>query len=102
MLEVLGPFAPVLKLLHALSGVLLVAGLMGRWVALDRAERAARGGQLASVRALLDASGVFERVVIVSSQVVFVLGLFTAWSMGYPLLGFLQGGGANWLLASLL
>ena len=33
---------------------------------------------------------------------VLVLGLLAAWSLGYPLLGFLQGAGANWLLASLV
>ena len=35
-------------------------------------------------------------------QIVFVLGLLTAWSLGFPLLGFLQGGSTNWLLTSVV
>ena len=98
----LGAFAPYWKLTHALVGIFFVCGLVGRWIALDRAERAARAGQLGSVQALLDASGVFERIVIVTSFVVVILGLVTAWAMGYPLLGFLQGASINWVLAALL
>jgi uncharacterized membrane protein len=100
--EFLGPVFAALRLVHALTGVLLVAGLLGRWVALRHAERAACVGDLAAVRALLTASSVFERTVIVTSQLVFVLGLLTAWSAGFPLLGFLQGSSTNWLLASLV
>jgi uncharacterized membrane protein len=99
----LDPFslAP-LRLVHALTGVLLVAGLLGRWVALQYAERAARADDLVAVRTLLAVSSVFERTVILTSQLVFVLGLLTAWSVGYPLLGFLQGGSTNWLFTSLV
>jgi hypothetical protein len=44
MLELLGPVFALLRLIHALTGVLLVAGLLGRWVALQHAEHAARAG----------------------------------------------------------
>src|SRR6266567_3076254 len=100
--EFLGPFFAPLRLIHALAGVLLIAGLLGRWVVLQHAERAARAGDLSVLRALLSASSVFERTVIVTSLLVIVLGLLTAWSLGFPLLGFLQGGSTNWLLTSLV
>ena len=102
MTELLAPLAAPLRLLHALTGIQLVAGLLGRWVALTEAEHAARAGALSAVRALLRASSVFERIVIPSSAAVLVLGLLTAWSYGYPLLGSLQGGRDNWLPVSLL
>jgi hypothetical protein len=100
--ELLGPLFAPLRLIHALTGVLLVAGLLGRWVVLRHAERAAQSGDLHVMRALLSTSSVFERTVIVTSMLVFALGLLTAWSMGFPLLGFLQGGSSNWLLTSLV
>src|SRR5215208_6613096 len=102
LVELLGPVFGPLRLVHAVVGILLVAGLLGRWVALHHAERAARAGDLSAVRALLSVSNVFERTVIITSQLVFILGLLTAWSVGYPLLGFLQGGSTNWLLTSLV
>src|SRR6185369_9725248 len=36
------------------------------------------------------------------SIVVVGLGLFAAWRGGWPILGFLQGGSVNWVLASLV
>ena len=102
MAELLAPLAAPLRLVHALTGILLVAGLLGRWVALTQAEHAARASDLPAVQALLRASDVFERIVIPSSVAVLALGLLTAWSYGYPLLGSLQGGRDNWLPVSLL
>lgn len=52
--------------------------------------------------ALLRAASAFERIVVPTSVAVQVLGLLTAWSLGYPLLGSLQGGRDNWLPVSLL
>ena len=102
MAELLASLAAPLRVVHALTGILLVAGLLGRWVALTQATQAARAAELSAVRALLRASSVFERVVIPSSMAVLALGLLTAWSYGYPLLGSLQGGRDNWLPVSLL
>jgi hypothetical protein len=102
MADWLAPLATPLRVVHALTGILLVAGLLGRWVALTQAEHAARAGDLAAVQGLLRASSVFERIVIPASVGVLVLGLLTAWSSGYPLLGSLQGGRDNWLPVSLL
>src|SRR5690349_16137988 len=97
----LAVLAAPLRLAHALAGILLVAGLLGRYVALTQAERAAHVQDLRAVRALLGASSVFEQIVIPSSMVVLLLGLLTAWSQGHQLFGFLQGGRYNWLLISL-
>ena len=102
MAELLAPLAPWLRLIHALTGILLVAGLLGRWVVLSQAEHAAHTEELTTVQGLLRASSVFERIVIPTSVAVLVLGLLTAWSYGYPLLGSLQGRGGNWLPVSLL
>src|SRR3712207_4544672 len=102
MAELLSPLAPWLRLIHALTGILLVAGLLGRWVVLSQAEQAAHTAELTTVQGLLRASSVFERIVISTSVAVLVLGLLTAWSYGYPLLGSLQGRGGNWLPVSLL
>ena len=102
MAELLAPLTPWLRLIHALTGILLVAGLLGRWVALSQAEHAARVDELTIVQGLLRVSGVFERIIIPASIAVLVLGLLTAWGYGYPLLGSLQGRGGNWLPVSLL
>src|SRR5215217_3481526 len=82
MAELLAPLAPWLRLIHALTGILLVAGLLGRWVALSQAEHAAHTEELTTVQGLLRASSVFERIVIPASVAVLVLGLLTAWSYG--------------------
>jgi hypothetical protein len=102
MVDVLAPLVPPLRLIHALAGVLLVGGLLGRWVALAHAERAARAADLVAVTALLGAASVFEWIVIRSSVAVLVLGVLTAWAGGYPLLLSPGGGGGAWLPVSLL
>ena len=102
MTEALAMVAAPLRLVHALAGVLLVVGVLGRWVLLEHAESAARAADVPALRALLRASGVFERMVIGSSMVVLLLGLLTAWAYGYPLLGSLQGGSVNWVFAALV
>lgn len=91
--------ANLLKLTHALSGVLLVAGLIGRWITLAGATRVS---EIGSVKSLLEVSERFERIVIVSSLVVLVLGIGTAIAQGRPFLGPIQGAGIDWLFVSLL
>lgn len=89
-----------LKLLHVLSAIWFAGGLIGRWYALAQA---ARTPNIQSVFDLLKLSGQFEqRMVIPGWQLVFVLGLVTAWLQGWPLLGFLQGANSNWLLVAVL
>ncbi|TAK00244.1 MAG: DUF2269 family protein [Chloroflexota bacterium] len=86
-------------LVHALAGILFIVGLVGRWIVLGLAERA---DTLASMRVLTTASAPFERLVIVVSSVVLVLGIAAAIAVGRPFLGPLQGGHVDWLVVSLV
>jgi len=87
------------KLVHALVGVLFVAGLVGRWITLGQA---ARARTVSDVRAMLTVSARFERIVIVSSILVMVMGIVTAIAQGRPFLGPLQGAPVDWLFVSLI
>jgi hypothetical protein len=89
----------ILKVVHALVGVLFVAGLVGRWITLGAASRAASIGD---ARTLLDLSGRFERIVIGSSILVLLLGVVTAIAQGRPFLGPLQAAPVDWLFVSLV
>ena len=91
--------AGLLKLVHALVGIVLVTGLVGRWVTLGYAGRI---GDLRSMRAVLGLGVIFERMVIASSLFVLVLGLLTAMAQGRPFLGPLQGAPVDWLFVSLI
>lgn len=88
-----------LKLVHALVGVLFMAGLIGRWITLGYA---ARITELGSFRLVLALSARFERIVIGTSLFVLMLGLLTAVAQGRPFLGPIQGAAADWLFVSLL
>ena len=88
-----------LNLLHVLTAFWLVSGMVGRGVALQEAARAA---DVRAVEALVRLAGRFERMVRVPSIAVLVFGLLTAWRQGWPILGFLEGGRINWVLASLV
>jgi hypothetical protein len=87
------------KLLHVLSAMALVTGLVGRWITNSHAERST---DIASMEALLGASVRFERMAIGGSFAVLVSGLLTAWLMGTPILGAFEGAPTNWLLVSLV
>jgi hypothetical protein len=89
----------ILNLLHVLIAFLLVSGIVGRGVAL---RQAARAGGIGAVEALMRLAGRFEAMVRAPSIIVLVLGLLVAWRGGWPILGFLQGGSVNWILASLV
>lgn len=85
----------LLKLLHVGIAFALVAGLMGRWILL---RRAASSDEVEAAHGLSKAAGPFERLVIVSSQLVLPAGLATAWAQGYPWLGLTTG----WMLLTVL
>jgi len=95
----LAEIAEGLKLVHALVGVLFVAGLIGRWITLGYA---ARITELGSFRLVLALSARFERIVIGTSLFVLMLGLLTAVAQGRPFLGPIQGAPVDWLFASLV
>ena len=84
---------------HALLGAIFLGGLIGRWIVLGMAERA---DTLERMQTLTRAARPFERIVIVGSQVVVVLGIAAAIAQGRPFLGPLQGASVDWLFVSLV
>lgn len=89
-----------LKFLHVLIAVWFVAGLVGRGVILRFASRERNVERLGG---LLDASGFFERFMVIPGwSAVLVAGVLLAWLAGYPLLGSLVGHGPNWVLAAIV
>ena len=89
-----------LKLLHILTAIWFICGLVGRGVTL---RMAAAAPDVPVVDALLGLGDIFEkRMVIPGSMAVFAAGLLTAWVQGWPILGFIQGGASNWVLVSIL
>jgi len=91
--------AGLLVATHALLGAVFLGGLIGRWIVLGLAERAET---LATMQALARAARPFERLVIVGSVLVLVLGVAAAIAQGRPFLGPLQGGRVDWLFVSLI
>lgn len=83
-------------LLHVAVAFWLVAGLIGRNLALGRA-RATE--DLRVMDGLLQLAGRFDRLMVIpGSAAVLPLGLLAAWAQGRPL----AGPGNGWLLASLI
>ena len=78
------PLALLLKLSHVVLAMILVAGMIGRWVLL---RRAAASDEVEEAVQLADLAGPFERMVVISSTLVLAAGLLTAWAQGYPWLG---------------
>jgi hypothetical protein len=91
--------AEPLKVAHALTGILFVGGLVGRWIVLGLAERA---DTIASMRTLTRAAGPFERIVIQGGGLMAVLGVLTAIAQGRPFLGPIQGAPVDWLFVSIV
>ena len=88
-----------LKVLHALTGALLLGGLLARWVSLGAASRAR---DVHDVRTLLGVTVRFERLVIAMFFLVLILGVSTAIVQDRPFLGPLQGHHVDWLFVSFL
>ena len=84
-----------LKLAHVALAMAFVAGLAGRWLVLRAAERS---DEIGRTDALLKAAEPFEQTVRVSSILVLLAGLLTAWAQGYAWLGLTTG----WMLASVV
>ena len=80
----------LLKLVHVLSAMWLVAGLLGRAVALSSARRAP---EMRVIKAIADVSGRLENLMIAPGIVaVIVTGISTAVVGGISLLGPIDGG----------
>lgn len=85
---------------HVLTVFWLVGGILGRDTCYAEAGRA---DDLAALGTLAALGGVFDRVMVrPATFVVLLTGLVAAWQRGWPILGFLQGGSVNWVLAALL
>ncbi|HEX9117178.1 MAG TPA: DUF2269 family protein [Anaerolineae bacterium] len=88
------------KLLHILSVLALVAGLVGRDLVFAWAGRTA---EFAVVAALLQLSERFERLLVrPGSELVFLFGLITAWLERQPLLSVLGGARPAWAFVGLV
>ena len=89
----------ILKVAHAVLGMWIVAGLVGRWVTLGQA---ARSTDIADVQTLLGLSARFESMVVKIPPIVLLLGVATAVAQGRPFLGPLQGAPVDWLFVSIV
>jgi uncharacterized membrane protein len=88
----------VIKFLHIAAVVVSVGGLFARQLI---RRHAARQGDVRSFAALSQAAAWIERsMVIPGMNAILVLGIILGFMGHYPILGFLQGGQQNWLLAS--
>jgi len=86
--------------LHVLAVFWLVAGVIGRGACHGQARRS---NDLNALRTLMGMGSFFELAMVrPATFVVLLTGLTAAWLRGWPILGFLQGGGVNWVLASLV
>lgn len=84
---------------HVLTVFWLVAGIVGRDTCYHQAGRA---DDLDTLRTQARLGGLFDRMVRPATFIVLLTGLLAAWARGWPILGHLQGGQANWVLAALL
>jgi hypothetical protein len=85
----------LLKLSHVVLAILLVGGILGRWILLSRAERA---DDVEHAHLLAGAAAPFERIAQLSGPLLLGFGLATAWAQDYPWLGLTTG----WMGISLL
>jgi len=82
-------------LVHVVVAVIFMAGLIGRWILLTRAARAA---DVETSFLLTQAASPFERLVILFSQLILPTGLLAAWIRGYAWIGF----GTPWIVAAVV
>jgi len=88
----------ILRLLHILSAIVFVGGLIARQLVRSMAGRApdVRGFAIQSAAA----GHIEKRMVIPGNGAVIVIGVLLALIGRQPILGFLQGADRNWLLVS--
>jgi uncharacterized membrane protein len=89
----------VVVVLHVLSVFMLISGSTGRnliWMHVRNSK------DLDTVHKYLDLAENFDtRLVRPGSALILLTGLAAAWLRGWPILGFLQGAGSNWVLAAI-
>jgi len=79
--------------------VAFVAGLIGFWIVTGLASRA---DSLATMRLLVRAADPFGRLVTAGGISLSILGLSTAFAIGRPIFGPLQGATVDWMFVSTL
>jgi hypothetical protein len=89
----------LLVVVHVLTVFWLIAGIAGRDYCYRQAGRAS---ELAELRTLASMGELFDAMARPASFFVLITGLTTASFQGWPILGLLQGGSYNWVLASLV
>lgn len=82
-------------LLHVLVAFAFVAGLLGRWVLLARAQASE---DVERSHLLAETARPFERMVVLGSFLVLPAGLLAAWARGYDWLGLTTG----WVVVSVI
>lgn len=87
--------AALLKLSHVALAMILVAGIIGRWLTLRRARQSQ---DIETTVRFTEAAHPFERMVVASSMLILPAGLLTAYAQGYAWLGLTTG----WMLVSTL
>lgn len=88
----------LMRLLHILSAVLLLGGVIARQLARSYAGRATEPAAIDLAFKVADPIEKF--MVIPGSMLVILFGILLALVTGAPLFGFLQGARQNWLLAA--
>jgi len=88
----------IIRFLHILAALVLVGGLFSRQVVRAYARKAT------DVRAFAEISqgaNQIERLMVIpGNMAVIILGVIAALMSGAPILGFIQGASANWLLVA--
>lgn len=86
----------VLKYLHELAALWFISGILGRQLVRHLARHS---GDVHHFATLTRVAGRFESLMVIPGNLlVIVSGVLLAWRGGWPILGFLQGADANWLL----
>jgi len=88
----------IVKLLHVLTAIGLISGVVGRGVTFWHAGKTTN---VSVAHTLIKLSDFFEqRMVIPASMAVLLFGVLISWLRGWPLFGIFQGSNSNWLLVS--
>jgi hypothetical protein len=92
--------ALLLEWIHITTAFMFTIGVFGYYLTITHA---AREKDVKVVKGLMTLGMRFEKYFILPGEAALLFaGLFTAWRENIPILGFLQGGNVNWLLAALI
>ena len=91
--------AEILRLAHALAGVVFVSGMVGHWIVTGFIRRA---DSLGAMQVLVRTARPFGMLLTVGGITLTLTGVATAIALGRPMLGPLQGGHVDWMFVSVL